>query len=37
MFMAAVVAGPVYKLLDKKHIPGSNWPTFLDYAASYFK
>jgi hypothetical protein len=64
MFMAAVAAGPVYKLLGKKdlgttefpkvetalvdgevafrqhtqgHTPTPNWPTFLEYAARYFK
>jgi hypothetical protein len=64
MFMAAVAAGPVYKLLGKKdmgttefppvetsltdgevafrqhtsgHTPVPNWPTFLDFAAGYFK
>ncbi|MEI9942900.1 MAG: hypothetical protein WDN26_01645 [Chitinophagaceae bacterium] len=64
MFMAAAAAGPIYKLLGKKdmgttefptvetglmagevsfrqhtagHTPGPNWPTFLDFAARYFK
>jgi len=64
MFMAAAAAGPVYKLLGKKdlgttefptaetglvsgeiafrqhtsgHTPVPNWPTFLDFAARYFK
>jgi hypothetical protein len=64
MFMAAVAAGPVYKLLGKKdlgttafpaletglldgeiafrqhsggHTPMPNWPTFITFAARYFK
>lgn len=63
-FLAAVHAGPVYKLLGKRdlgtvefpalettlidgdiafrqhsggHTPGPNWPTFLTFAARYFK
>ena len=63
-FLAAVHAGPVYKLLGKKdlgttefpplettittgdiafrqhregHTPAPNWPTFLEFAAKYFK